>query len=130
MIDQRTKERFWSKVKKGNPYECWEWQAYRNRGYGTLSRKRGQSPHKAHRLSWMIHYGAIKQGMNICHKCDNPGCVNPRHLFMGTQRDNITDAIKKKRIGNNKNSLGNLRPGKKGVRGAGPKSNRELQGEI
>ena len=78
----------------------------------------------------MIHYGAIKQGMNICHKCDNPGCVNPRHLFMGTQRDNITDAIKKKRIGNNKNSLGNLRPGKKGVRGAGPKSNRELQGEI
>jgi len=51
----------------------------------------------AHRVSWKLHFGAIEKGISICHKCDNPPCVRPTHLFSGTQSDNLKDAIKKGR---------------------------------
>ena len=127
-INQSVIDRFWKYVDKGdgNPYKCWEWIGTKNRGYGQLSSKRNQSPYKAHRLSVIIHYGYIPDGMCILHKCDNPSCVNPRHLFYGTQSDNMADAAKKKKLGRSLGSLLALHPGRKGYHGAGPKSNLEL----
>ena len=90
--------RFWSKVDKRGANVCWEWTANKSRGYGLLTTKRNCAPIKAHRLSWMLHYGEIPSGMAICHSCDNPGCVNPNHLMLGTQKANMIDAAKKGKL--------------------------------
>ena len=75
---------------------CWEWIGAKDKnGYGVITYK--TLPIKAHRYSFSVHYGEILEGMSVLHKCDNPSCVNPEHLFQGTQRDNMHDAIKKKR---------------------------------
>lgn len=99
---QPVPERFWAKVGKLGPDECWLWSGSLNlKGYGYLvvgSRTNGRSNMLAHRLSYEIHNGSIPTGSLICHKCDVPACVNPAHLFMGTQKDNMSDALRKGRM--------------------------------
>lgn len=87
------KTNFWNKVNVSNvPDACWEWVAHRNEdGYGTF-----QSG-LAHRTAYLIEFGSIPDGLYVLHTCDNPGCVNPKHLFLGTQQDNMDDMIAKGR---------------------------------
>lgn len=89
--------RFWKSVKR-NKSGCWEWGGSKDgNGYGMLSTKKGKAAVKAHRLSWTIHFGEILHGLFVCHACDNPGCVNPDHLLLGTHRANIEDMKQKGR---------------------------------
>lgn len=86
--------RFWSKVDKSG--ECWTWTgAHDRRGYGWFKRDRKMV--KAHRLSWEMVHGPIQDGMFCCHHCDNPKCIRPGHLFLGTPRDNMRDMVAKGR---------------------------------
>jgi HNH endonuclease len=85
---------FWDKVKKGKG--CWEWTGYIHpSGYG-MFRFQGKTP-MAHRVAWILTHGEIPRGMKVLHRCDYPGCVNPDHLFLGTQRDNVLDMYGKGR---------------------------------
>lgn len=88
--------RFWSKVNKNGPNGCWLWMACRNRGYGVMSVNKKATT--THRYSWELHNGPIPDGLHVCHHCDNPRCVNPDHLFLGTHQDNMQDMINKGRM--------------------------------
>lgn len=90
-------ERFWGFVSKRGSDECWPWSgAIRGRtGYGGI-RINGQVA-GAHRVSWELHNGPIPAGLLVMHKCDNPPCVNPAHLFVGTVKDNSVDMYQKGR---------------------------------
>lgn len=94
-------DRFWEKVDKSGT--CWLWTAsLRNKGYGAFAYKvAGVTIHeRAHRFSWKIHFGDIPQGLCVLHNCpggDNPRCVNPAHLFLGTRGDNNADMVAKGR---------------------------------
>lgn len=89
-------ERFWSKVNKGSDGECWDWVRGKDKdGYGSFWLNNEDI--RAHRLSYIIKNGQIPRNMFICHKCDNPACVNPDHLFLGSNRDNINDMLSKGR---------------------------------
>ncbi len=95
------RERFWAKVRcfKTNKRDCWEWGAGKSgTGYGSFNwgtSKEGKIG--AHRASWLISIGEIPMGMEVLHRCDNPGCVRPSHLFLGSTKDNSVDKVNKKR---------------------------------
>lgn len=91
--------KLWDRVKvAGNDSgACWEWQGAQLRhGYGSVGRINGQS-WQAHRLSWVLAHGPIPPGLCVCHHCDNPRCVRPAHLFLGTRKDNNDDKEQKGR---------------------------------
>ena len=89
-----TIERFWKKTKTDGHCLIWGGYVHKN-GYGIVNWK-GKTA-RAHRVSWEISFGEIPPTMFVCHKCDNPPCVNPQHLFLGTARDNTSDMILKGR---------------------------------
>ena len=103
-------ERFFERVQLDLLSGCWNWTGTKNaKGYGRIAGEiNGQRVAEsgrqmlAHRVSWMLHAGPIPQGPGahgtvIMHTCDNPGCVNPQHLRLGTQADNVKDMVKKGR---------------------------------
>lgn len=94
--DEGIEAKFWGNVRIGARHECWPWTAARHpRGYGHLwIRRRAVN---AHRISWVLSHGEIPDGLSVLHHCDNPPCVNPNHLFLGTQQDNVKDMVEKGR---------------------------------
>ena len=83
-------ERFWAKVDRRGPDDCWEWLAYRQRnGYGKFGRGGRGSMTTAHRVAYELTFGPIPDGLNIDHLCRNRGCVNPSHLEAVSQRVNL-----------------------------------------
>jgi hypothetical protein len=103
------RERFWAKVKKGDG--CWLWTASRrSNNYGSLCIGRRGINVSAHIASWMIHFGPVPEGLLVCHRCDNPPCVRPNHLWLGTHHDNSLDAFIKGRMPGPVPLLGELNP--------------------
>lgn len=112
------KIRFESKFVKYDDSQCWEWLAFKNKkGYGAIMY--GDIGNiAAHRFSYMLYVGDFDKSKFICHTCDNPSCVNPKHLFVGTASENMKDKIKKGRVKNppvhkgNKQHLAKMNPEK------------------
>lgn len=87
-------ERFWNKVQKTE--SCWLWLGSSNRrGYGAIDVDGVLL--RSHRVSWELANGPIPDGLYVLHRCDNPSCVNPEHLFIGTQKENMQDCSRKGR---------------------------------
>lgn len=101
-LDQ-AKQVFWDMVIKQDS-GCWEWTGrIKPRGYGAISIDGKE--YLAHRAAWIITNGFIPKGFYVCHHCDNRKCINPDHLFIGTQRDNVQDCISKGRFDYTLNNL-------------------------
>lgn len=95
-ISESLLQRFWSKVKKADN-GCWEWTGNKaSWGYGSIYTSRREMT-RSHRLSYYIKHGPIPRGLWVLHRCDNPPCVNPDHLWLGTRNDNVTDMVEKRR---------------------------------
>ncbi len=98
MIPEKTIARFEEKISHEPNTGCWLWIGAANHaGYGKLKVEPRQQPRAAHRVSWEIYVGEIPDGACVLHKCDTPACVNPRHLFVGSLRDNSRDMMAKGR---------------------------------
>ena len=100
-INKSTIARFWAKVDKSS--DCWKWLAGGNSGYGSFWLNNKQQ--RAHRVSWTIHNGPIPDGLCVLHYCDNPPCVNPAHLFLGSTIENNIDRDNKGRTARQKGEL-------------------------
>lgn len=102
-MSKQIKERFFDKVSPEPMSGCWLWT-----GAPSDNTKTGQygrfrmngKQRRAHRASWELFRGKIPEGMHVLHRCDNPVCVNPDHLFIGTNSDNVADRVEKHRSGN------------------------------
>jgi len=93
---QNVQTRFWKRVKKSDPESCWEWQGGRfNTGYGVFNMN--PKVMTASRASWILTHGEIARDQHVLHKCDNPPCVNPNHLFIGIHNENTADKVAKNR---------------------------------
>ena len=94
---QQVVDYFWNKVTyPGNDQDCWEWcGTIEKEGYGVFSVNHKQL--RVHRFSWEYYNGSIPNNLFVCHKCDNPPCVNPDHLFLGSLQDNEKDKVQKDR---------------------------------
>lgn len=101
VLDARSTARFWSKVARGEPDACWPYREGRDKGgYGSFTlyppgKKRGHV--QAQRVAWVATHGPIPDGLQALHRCDNPPCCNPAHLFLGTGLDNMRDKVAKGR---------------------------------
>jgi hypothetical protein len=90
--------KFWSRVDKKSTDECWLWTgSFDKDGYGQMRDGIRKIQDRGHKFSYRLHFGEIPVGMCICHKCDNPSCVNPDHLFLGSHRANQDDKMAKNR---------------------------------
>jgi hypothetical protein len=91
-------DRFWSKASIRGPDECWPWEGSKDqfgRGYFGLRGRTVRAP----RVAWELHHGApMSKDLHACHSCDNPSCVNPRHIWAGTRSENLKDGVRKGRI--------------------------------
>lgn len=88
--------KFWSLVDRRADDECWLWRAATTKGYGVFHPTWRQTV-KAHRYSYVLHGGTLAPGQVVCHRCDNPSCVNPAHLWAASQADNLADMTAKGR---------------------------------
>lgn len=89
----KLRDRFEKFFDRSDASSCWEWKGHRSsKGYGYFGREK-----RAHRISWEIYHGPIPDNLHVLHRCDNPPCVNPAHLFLGTNIDNIADREQKGR---------------------------------
>jgi hypothetical protein len=100
-MKEKDEKRFWGKVTKAGEDECWEWTGHKSAGgYGRFylgGKKPKPKTVAAHRFAYAVIFGPIPDGLIACHRCDNPSCVNPSHLFIGTHQDNSDDKLQKKR---------------------------------
>ncbi len=105
VVREEDLKKFWKKVRKGKANECWTWirKNKNNTDYGRIGIDGKQVG--AHRLSYLIHHGEISDDLFVCHTCDNPSCVNPKHLFLGDTADNAHDAMRKGRLDNQKKKV-------------------------
>lgn len=95
-------KRFWTKVDQRGLDECWPWKAWiNNKGYGCFSFRGKDRP--ASRVAYILSFGDIPESLDVCHRCDNPPCCNPAHLFAGTTSQNIQDMVSKGRCGDTSN---------------------------
>lgn len=96
--EERAHATFWRKVRTNARTGCWEWaRSCGSSGYGSFSNPFTKKKQPAHRFAYETEVGPIPDGMIICHHCDNPKCVRPEHLFLGTAADNTADMIAKGR---------------------------------